>query len=46
MKKRNIISVGLIMAGVAFMAIGVAVGDHQAVLQKAIMICMECIGLG
>jgi len=46
MKKRSIISLCLIAAGVACIAIGAARGEANAVLQKAIMICMECIGLG
>ena len=46
MKKRSIISLCLIAAGVAFIAIGDVRGEANAVMQKAIMICMECIGLG
>ena len=44
MKKRSIISLALLAAGLAFIVIGAVRGE--AVMQKAIMICMECIGLG
>ena len=32
--------------GLAFIVIGAVRGEANAVMQKAIMICMECIGLG
>ncbi len=38
---------GVIMtAAVAFLLIGVAQGQPNTVLQKAIRICLECIGIG
>ncbi len=46
MKKRSIYSLALLAVGIAFIVIGAVRGDTEAVLQKAIMICMECIGLG
>ena len=46
MKKRSIISLALLAAGLAFIVIGAVRGEANAVRQKAIMICMECIGLG
>ena len=46
MKKRSIISLALLAAGLAFIVIGAVRGEANAVTQKAIMICMECIGLG
>ena len=36
----------LALAGIAFIAVGVARGEYAVVLRKAIRICMECIGLG
>ena len=36
----------LMAAGLAFVLLGVLRGEHQTVRQKAILICMECIGLG
>ncbi len=46
MRKRSIYTLGLLAAGLAFIVIGAVRGEADAVLQKAIMICMECIGLG
>ena len=46
MKKRSIYSLVLLAVGFAFIVIGAVRGETDAVLQKAIMICMECIGLG
>ena len=46
MKKRSIISLALLAAGLAFIVIGAVRGEANAVMQKAIMICRECIGLG
>ncbi|MBS1392931.1 MAG: thioredoxin [Christensenellaceae bacterium] len=46
MKKRSIISLALLAAGLAFIVIGAVRGEANAVMQKAIMIFMECIGLG
>ena len=41
MKKRSIISLALLAAGLAFIVIGAVRGEANAVMQKAIMICME-----
>lgn len=46
MKKRSIYSLVLLAVGLIFIVIGAVRGETDAVLQKAIMICMECIGLG
>lgn len=41
-----VISVLLLLTGVVFIAAGRALGQDNAVLGKAIFICMECIGIG
>ena len=46
MKKRSIVSLVLLAVGLVFIVIGAARGEANAVMQKAIMLCMECIGLG
>ena len=43
---KNGIFVALAIAGAAFLAYGIASGQAVAVLNKAIRICMECIGIG
>ncbi len=35
-----------LLAGVVFFGIGAARGELAAIWQKAVMICMECIGIG
>ena len=48
MKKNlpGILSAVLLATGLAFMAAGVLRDEAMTVLRKAIMICLECIGLG
>ena len=50
MMKRSLLSffitLFVFLAGVAFILIGVFRGEPFAVFQKAIRICLECIGIG
>lgn len=41
-----VISVILVFAGVLLIWIGFKNGQAEAVLRKAIRICLECIGIG
>ena len=34
------------LAGALFLGIGAASGDLAVIWRKAVMICMECIGIG
>ncbi len=45
-KKWMIIPIVLLTLSVGSMVYGVIIGEHFIVLQKATLICMECIGLG
>ena len=45
-KKKNIIAFSVGFAGVAFMVAGFFRGETDDVLRKAIMVCLECIGIG
>lgn len=38
--------IALALVGAAMMAYGIARGEMQVVMQKAINICLECIGIG
>lgn len=44
--KINVIRILAIICAAAAVAAGIASGEASAVYQKAVRICMECIGLG
>ena len=44
--KRKIMQIALLLAGVSIMVLGLLRGEALEVLNKAIVICMECIGIG
>lgn len=44
--KKNKAGVIVLIIGVVFMAMGVFRGETKVVLKKAIIICLECIGIG
>lgn len=44
--KRTLVTIGLLVLGAVFLAIGVSNGENTVVWRKAVNICMECIGLG
>lgn len=46
MSKKTVIRVSLLVIGAVMIAAGLAQGDTHSVMQKAIHICYECIGIG
>ena len=44
--KRYLPAVILITAAVLLIVIGILLQQHESVLNKAVRICMECVGLG
>lgn len=45
-KDRRYLWIGGTFAGVIFLMIGAVQGQLGVIWQKAVMICMECIGIG
>lgn len=35
-----------VLAGIIFLGIGAAKGQFSVIFRKAVMICLECIGIG
>ncbi len=45
-KTKTLLGLAVFAAGAALMAIGINNDETVVVLQKAIKICMECVGIG
>lgn len=45
-KKRTAIQVLLLLVALAMLYLGVQRGEAEAVLNKAIRLCLECVGIG
>lgn len=45
-RKRNVITVVLFVASLVMIVAGAMAGEPDTVLNKAINVCMECIGIG
>lgn len=43
---RKILCVSLLILGIAMIILGVFRGEAETVFEKAVRICMECIGIG
>lgn len=37
---------GILTLGILFIGIGISRGELETVLAKAVLICLECIGIG
>ncbi len=46
MKWKPYVALVVFVAGAVMLAFGIARGEQNIVLQKAVRICLECIGLG
>ncbi len=44
--KKNIIRICLCIAGIVFITAGLMQGDFTSTWNKAIRVCLECIGIG
>ncbi len=45
-KLRPYLKYALLLLAAAFLAVGILRQEYLAVLRKAVMICLECIGIG
>ena len=46
MRKKTVIRLALAGAGVLALVLGVIQGGYRDTLQKAVYICLECVGIG
>lgn len=46
MKPRRFKTIALLLLAFGLILYGIQSGEVQVVLQKAILICLECVGLG
>ena len=44
--KRNILRISMFVLGAAFVAVGIFRNETAEVFDKAVRICLECIGIG
>lgn len=44
--KKRLLQIGLLVLAIALLGVGIWRGEVTLVLNKAINICLECIGLG
>lgn len=45
-KRKTAAGVALLLLGIVFVILGVIRLEHETVLQKAVRVCLECIGIG
>lgn len=45
-KKRLLLRLAILAAAVGCIGVGLAQGEQILVLQKAVKLCLECIGIG
>lgn len=46
MKKEAVVTLSLLLLGVALLALGIYRKECAVVMEKAVRLCMECIGIG
>lgn len=46
MRTRKYVTTAIFVAAIVLIAVGIFVGEPDEVRQKAVNICLECIGIG
>lgn len=46
MNKRRAAAIAILAVGILLIAAGIYRGEIDAIFKKAVIVCMECIGLG
>lgn len=46
LNKSIIIKVGVLLAGAALCVAGIMRGELTVIMRKAVVVCLECIGIG
>ncbi len=46
MKRKRILRLGGLLCGAALVILGILRGEPALILQKAVKLCLECIGIG
>ncbi len=44
--RKNWVALALLVLGIISLGIGLASGEYGSVLEKAITVCLDCIGIG
>ena len=44
--KRNLVGFAVLFLGITLVITGIVRTEHETVLEKAVNICLECIGIG
>lgn len=44
--EKNFLAIAVMLVGIALIVYGISRGQVTAVLNKAVRVCMECIGIG
>ncbi|MBQ9827578.1 MAG: hypothetical protein IJM62_02735 [Lachnospiraceae bacterium] len=45
-KGKTVLGFILLAAAVVFIAVGIMQGEHITIMDRAVRICLECIGIG
>ncbi|MCR4705806.1 MAG: hypothetical protein K5641_07060 [Lachnospiraceae bacterium] len=45
-RSKRIIRITLLLAGFVMLLMGIVAGGYRDIWTKAVMVCMECVGIG